>query len=117
MKQKNDFVEILDTTLRDGEQTPGVAFTPADKLDIAKFLIGRVKVDRLEIGSARVSEGEREAVRAILDWGAHKGCLESLEILGFVDGGKSVDWIKSTGGKVINLLAKGSESHTSQGRL
>ena len=111
MKQKNDFVEILDTTLRDGEQTPGVAFTPADKLDIAKFLITRVKVDRLEIGSARVSEGEREAVRAILDWGAHRGYLEALEILGFVDGGKSVDWIKSTGGKVINLLAKGSESH------
>ena len=104
-------MEILDTTLRDGEQTPGVAFTPADKLDIAKFLIGRVKVDRLEIGSARVSEGEREAVRTILEWGQHKGCLEALEILGFVDGGKSVDWIRSTGGKVINLLAKGSESH------
>ena len=111
MKHKSDFVEILDTTLRDGEQTPGVAFTPEDKLEIAKFLIGRLKVDRLEVGSARVSEGEQEAVRAILNWGEHKGCLEAFEILGFVDGGKSVDWIKNTGGKVINLLAKGSESH------
>ncbi len=113
MKSKNryEFVEVLDTTLRDGEQTPGVAFTPAEKLEIARLLMTRVKIDRLEIGSARVSDGEREAVKAILNWARHRGCLEAMEILGFVDGGKSVDWIRETGGKVINLLAKGSESH------
>jgi len=107
----DQYVEVMDTTLRDGEQTPGVAFTPAEKLELAKLLVNRVKVDRLEIGSARVSEGERDAVIGILNWAEHRGCLETMEILGFVDGGKSVDWIVGTGGKVINLLTKGSEHH------
>ncbi len=111
-KQKNEhYVEVMDTTLRDGEQTPGVAFTPAEKLELAKLLINRVKVDRLEIGSARVSEGERDAVVGILQWAGHRGCLEAMEILGFVDGGKSADWIRQVGGKVVNLLTKGSEHH------
>ncbi len=114
MREKNTaavFVEVLDTTLRDGEQTPGVAFTPSDKLQIAKALIVRAKIDRLEIGSARVSEGERTSVSGILDWAAHHGFLERMEILGFVDGGKSARWICEVGGKVLNLLAKGSEKH------
>lgn len=111
-KHKSDnYVEVMDTTLRDGEQTPGVAFTPAEKLELAKMFMNRLKVDRLEIGSARVSEGERDAVVGILKWAEHRGCLEAMEILGFVDGGKSVDWIKASGGKVINLLTKGSENH------
>ncbi len=105
------YVEILDTTLRDGEQTPGVAFTPQDKLHIARFLFGKLRIDRLEIGSARVSEGERVGVSGILDWASRRGALERMEILGFVDGGKSADWISQTGGKVINLLTKGSERH------
>ncbi|PWM70774.1 MAG: 2-isopropylmalate synthase, partial [Lentisphaerae bacterium] len=110
-KKTDQFVEVMDTTLRDGEQTPGVAFTPAEKLEIARLLLTRVKVDRLEIASARVSEGEKEAVRAILAWAEHRGCLEQMEILSFVDNHASVDWIKSVGGKVINMLAKGSEEH------
>ena len=105
------YVEIMDTTLRDGEQTPGVSFAPAEKLAIAKMLKLRLKIDRLEIGSARVSEGEQRGVRAIFDWAGSNGCLEDMEILGFVDGGKSVDWIVAAGGKVINLLTKGSEAH------
>ena len=105
------YVEILDTTLRDGEQTPGVAFTPAEKLQIAKALILRAKVDRVEIGSARVSEGERIGVRNILEWAEKHGVLERMEILGFIDGGKSARWVHDVGGKVINLLAKGSEKH------
>ena len=50
------YVEIMDTTLRDGEQTPGVAFTPAEKLGIVRLLINHLHLDRLEIGSARVSD-------------------------------------------------------------
>lgn len=111
MKNNNLYVEVLDTTLRDGEQTPGVAFAPAEKLTIAKMLITNLKVDRLEIGSARVSDGEKIGVKNILDWAKSVNKLESMEILGFVDGGKSVDWIVDVGGKVINLLTKGSQAH------
>ena len=105
------YVEILDTTLRDGEQTPGVAFTPQEKLQIARLLLTKLHVDRMEIGSARVSEGEREGVAAIIQWAESRGLAERLEILGFVDAGKSVDWIRFAGGHVINLLTKGSERH------
>ena len=67
MKNRNDrYIEVMDTTLRDGEQTPGVAFTPAEKLGIVRLLINHLHVDRLEIGSARVSEGERQAIDDIL---------------------------------------------------
>ena len=105
------YVEIMDTTLRDGEQTPGVAFTPAEKLGIVRLLINHLHLDRLEIGSARVSEGERKAITDILKWAEHRGCAERMEILGFVDNGKSAEWIRESGGHVMNLLAKGSERH------
>lgn len=110
-RRSRAYVEIMDTTLRDGEQTPGVAFTPHEKLQIAKALMLRVKVDRMEIGSARVSEGEKIGVRNILLWAEKHGMLDRMEILGFIDGGKSVRWIHEVGGKVVNLLAKGSEKH------
>ena len=114
MKDKNrhgSAVEILDTTLRDGEQTPGVAFTPAEKLQVARLLLGQMRIDRMEVGSARVSDGERDAVRTIIDWAEGRGCRDAVEILGFIDGGKSADWVADVGGKTINLLAKGSEKH------
>ena len=60
---QNPRVQIMDTTLRDGEQTPDVAYTPAEKLQLARILLSEVKVDRIEIASTRVSEGEREAAR------------------------------------------------------
>lgn len=105
------YVEILDTTLRDGEQTPGVSYTPAEKQQVARMLLTKVKVDRIEVGSARVSEGEKEGAAQIITWAEKKGLEEKIEILGFVDKGKSIDWIKSAGCKVINLLTKGSERH------
>jgi D-citramalate synthase len=110
MKNPELCVEILDTTLRDGEQTPGVSFTPKEKLDIARML-RRLKVDRIEIGSARVSEGEAEGVRKIIDWCHSHDNPERIEMLGFVDSGRSVEWIRNNGGKVINLLCKGSRQH------
>ena len=112
MKSRNHAsVEVLDTTLRDGEQTPGVAFTPAEKLEIARLLLTKLRVDRLEIASARVSAGEDTAVREIINWAVKRECAEQLEILGFVDGGRSAEWIRNVGGRVFNLLAKGSEHH------
>lgn len=104
-------LEIMDTTLRDGEQTSGVAFTAQEKLNIAKLLLEEVRVDRIEIASARISEGEYEAVERIVAWADSKGFLDRIEILGFVDGGKSLDWISKAGAKVVNLLCKGSLNH------
>lgn len=104
-------LEIMDTTLRDGEQTAGVSFNADEKVAIAQLLLGELKVDRVEIASARVSKGESDAFRAVCSWAASAGCLEKIEALGFVDGGISVDWIADNGGKVINILAKGSLRH------
>lgn len=104
-------LEILDTTLRDGEQTSGVSFSVGEKLNIAKLLLQELKVDRLEVASARVSEGEFDGARKIIEWAKTQGMVHRVEILGFVDDGISIDWITSAGGKVMNLLAKGSQKH------
>ncbi len=104
-------VNIVDTTLRDGEQTQGVSFAPAEKVNIAKALLEQLKVDRVEVASARISEGEKEAVAAILEWAKTKGLDDRVEVLGFVDHKVSVDWISDAGGKVVNLLTKGSKKH------
>jgi len=104
-------LEILDTTLRDGEQTSGVAFSAPEKLSIARKLLEEVGVDRLEIASARVSEGEFDCVKSVCEWALEAGHLQQLEVLGFCDNGASIDWIRRAGGRVINLLTKGSEKH------
>jgi D-citramalate synthase len=101
----------MDATLRDGEQTNGVSFLPHEKLVMARKLLSDVNVDRIEIASARVSEGEREAVTKICAYAQKNGLLDRVEVLGFVDGGKSIDWIAECGGRVVNLLAKGSLKH------
>ena len=104
-------VQLLDTTLRDGEQTQGVSFAAKEKLQIARALLQSLKVDRIEVASARVSEGEKKSVADINAWAAQEGLLDKVEVLGFVDHTLSVNWVRDAGGKVINLLAKGSEKH------
>ncbi len=105
------FIEIMDCTLRDGEQTSGVSFLPHEKLQIARMLLRDVNVDRIEVASARVSEGEKDAVKMICRYARQIDMLDRVEVLGFVDGHLSVDWIAECGGRVINLLAKGSLKH------
>ena len=105
---------IMDTTLRDGEQTSGVSFGEGEKLSVAKVLLEDVKVDRIEIASARVSEGEFKGAKRVLEWAAKKGWLNRVEILGFVDDRISLQWIADAGGKVNNLLCKGSLKHVTQ---
>lgn len=107
-------IEIMDTTLRDGEQTSGVSFAAHEKLSIAQVLLGELGVDRVEIASARVSNGEFEAVKRIAAWAERTGNLQKLEVLGFVDGEVSLRWIESAGCRVVNLLCKGSYKHVSE---
>ena len=105
------FVEIMDTTLRDGEQTEGVSFVLHEKMTIARMLLRDLGVDRIEVASARVSDGEKDAVKSICRWARQAGMIERVEVLGFVDGTTSLDWINECGCRNINLLCKGSEKH------
>lgn len=104
-------IQLMDTTLRDGEQTRSVSFTPDEKVNIAKALLKKLGVDRIEVASATVSAGEKAAVTTINQWAAAEGYAGQVEILGFVDHKRSVDWIRETDGQTINLLTKGSELH------
>ncbi|MBK8808060.1 MAG: 2-isopropylmalate synthase [Bacteroidales bacterium] len=104
-------IEIMDTTLRDGEQTSGVSFTEKEKFTIAKQLLTEINVDRIEIASARVSTGEFSSVKKIMTWALERCFIERIEVLGFVDEIQSVDWISQTGGRCMNLLTKGSLNH------
>jgi D-citramalate synthase len=101
----------MDTTLRDGEQTSGVSFSVAEKLTIAQLLLLEVKVDRIEVASARVSDGELQAVKNITSWANENNLLDRIEVLTFVDNGASIEWMKKSGAKVMNLLTKGSLNH------
>ena len=111
MATKKRLIEIMDTTLRDGEQTSSVSFSASEKLSLAQLLLEELKVDRIEVASARVSEGEFKAVKNIIDWAKTKGYEKRIEVLTFVDGGLSLDWMSQTGAGVQNLLTKGSLNH------
>ena len=80
-------VRFYDTTLRDGEQTIGVVFTPKEKFEIACAL-SDLGVSRIEAGFPRVSEADSQAVRRILDesmtaeiWGFSRAMTEDLDAL------------------------------------
>ena len=105
------YLEIMDTTLRDGEQTSGVSFSSSEKLALAQLLLTELKVDRIEVASARVSAGELEAVQQITRWATGAGMLDKVEVLTFVDGQESLNWMQASGAKVMNLLTKGSLNH------
>jgi D-citramalate synthase len=111
LKKSPRHVEIMDTTLRDGEQTSGVSFSAFEKLTIAQLLLSEVKVDRIEVASARVSDGEFEAVTKITEWAGANGYLDKVEVLTFVDKDVSINWMIKAGAKVMNLLTKGSLNH------
>ena len=77
----------------------------------ARVLLAQVGVDRIEIAQTRVSEGERLAARRVTAWARKEGVADRIEIMGYCDGDLSVRWLRGVGGKVMNLLTKGSEKH------
>lgn len=104
-------IEIMDTTVRDGEQTKAVSFKREEKLVIVKRLLADVGVSRCEVASARVSPEEQKALAMIMDWASASGFEKQIEVLSFTDYCKSVDWLLPTGCRRINLLTKGSQKH------
>jgi len=104
-------IYILDTTLRDGEQTNHVSFSPDEKLIITQNLLSIMKIDRIEIGSCRVSDKEKESIIHISNWAQENGFIDKIEVLAFVDFNKSIDWLLETKCRKVNLLVKGSKKH------
>lgn len=104
-------IHIMDTTLRDGEQTHGVSIPGMEKLLVAQKLLSEVGVDRIEVASCRVSSGEQKSLARIMEWAHKEGFGNSVEVLSFVDHTMSVDWMTDAGCKRMNLLTKGSRAH------
>lgn len=98
-------VKILDTTLRDGEQTPGVSLTPDEKLRIA-IKLDELGVDVIEAGSAITSEGEREGIKKVVSEGL------SAEICSFARAIKvDVDAALECGVDSVHLVVPTSDLH------
>lgn len=104
-------IDIVDTTVRDGEQTSGVSFKPEEKLIIVRRLLSEVGVTRCEVASAKVSNEEIRSLTQIMDWAKANNFENAIEVLSFTDFNKSIDWLMPTGCKNINLLTKGSQKH------
>jgi len=98
-------IQILDTTLRDGEQTPGVSLTPQEKFRIATKL-DEIGVNFIEAGSAITSQGERDSIKEISNQGFN------AEILSFsrpltVD----IDYCLECDVDAVNLVVPTSDLH------
>ena len=98
-------VKVLDTTLRDGEQTPGVSLNSMEKFRIASKL-DEIGLDFIEAGSAITSEGERESIKNITSQGFN------AEILSFsrpltVD----IDYCLECDVDAVNLVVPTSDLH------
>ena len=100
-----DRIRIFDTTLRDGEQTPGVSLTPEKKLKIAKQL-DSLSVDAIEAGFAAASEGELEAIKLIAKEGL------KTKVFSFARGVKSdIDAVTDSGADAVFLVIPTSDMH------
>ncbi|WP_409200900.1 (R)-citramalate synthase [Methanobrevibacter sp. DSM 116169] len=98
-------VKVLDTTLRDGEQTPGVSLTKNEKLRIASKL-DEIGVNFIEAGAAVTSEGEREAIKNICAQGFKADILSfSRPIV------KDIDYCIECNVDAVNLVVPTSDLH------
>jgi D-citramalate synthase len=98
-------LRFLDTTLRDGEQTPGVSLNPEKKFEIANKLAD-IGIDVIEVGSAAASEGERDSIRLISDAGL------SAEICTYVRAlQQDIDFAADYGADSVHLVVPVSDLH------
>ena len=98
-------IKVLDTTLRDGEQTPGVSLTSMEKLRIASKL-DEIGLDYIEAGSAITSEGERNSIKEITSQGFN------AEILSFSRPLKGdIDYCLECDVDAVNLVVPTSDLH------
>ena len=98
-------IRIFDTTLRDGEQTPGVSLTPEKKFKIAESL-DKIGVDALEAGFAAASEGEMEAIKLIANAGLR------AEVYSMARGViRDIDAVLKTGAAGVHLVIPSSDLH------
>ena len=103
--QEQKTVKILDTSLRDGEQTPGVSLTPEQKLQIAKQL-DILGVDYIEAGTAVISEGEQRGIKGIANEGLKAEISSFARLLtGDIDAAIECDV------DTVNLVAPVSDAH------
>ena len=98
-------LRFLDTTLRDGEQTPGVSLNPEKKFEIANKLAD-IGIDVIEVGSAAASEGERDSIRIISDAGL------TAEICTYVRAlQQDIDFAADYGADSVHLVVPVSDLH------
>mgnify|MGYP000016934782 CR=1 FL=1 len=103
-----DDVQLLDTTLRDGEQAPGVSLTPAEKASIARKA-DEAGIDIIEAGSACTGQGERETIRRVADLDL------SAPVTSFCRGlVRDIDLALECGVDGINLVVPASDRHVTE---
>jgi D-citramalate synthase len=100
-----DRIRFFDTTLRDGEQTPGVSLSPDEKLEIAAKL-SDIGVHVVEAGSVVASEGEQEAIRLISDAGLWSECCTYVRALP-----QDIDLAADFGADSVHLVVPVSDLH------
>lgn len=98
-------IKVLDTTLRDGEQTPGVSLTTNEKLRIATKL-DEIGIDYIEAGSAITSEGERQSIKEITSQGFKAEILSFSRPLT-----KDIDYCIECDVNAVNLVVPTSDLH------
>ncbi len=98
-------IDLLDTTLRDGEQAPGISLSPDEKAEIARTL-DAADVPYIEAGSACTGEGERRTIRQVTDLGL------DATITSFARGVRGdVDLALECGVDGVNLVVPASDRH------
>jgi (R)-citramalate synthase (EC 2.3.3.-) len=98
-------LRFFDTTLRDGEQTPGVSLNPNEKLEIATRLAD-LGVDVVEAGSAAASTGEQDAIRLISSAGLP---IETCTFVRAVNA--DIDYAADNGADSVHLVIPVSDLH------